>query len=84
MHFYNKKKDLLILGESPTQVLHGTTLSAEKNYSIGFTEQYKKFCLSLHYNRVNSDDVEMMMFIMMLKFINSKEKIPKLMQLHYA
>ena len=27
---------------------------AETEYSINFTEQQKKFCLSLHYNGVNS------------------------------
>ena len=30
------------------------TLSAEKMYSINFTEHNKKFCLSLHYNGANS------------------------------
>ena len=29
-------------------------LSAEKMYSINFTEHNKKFCLSLHYNWANS------------------------------
>ena len=29
-------------------------LTAEKMYSTGFTEQNKKFCLSLHYNGANS------------------------------
>ena len=32
----NKKKDILILGEGPTQGLDGTTLTAEKKYSINF------------------------------------------------
>ena len=30
------------------------TLSAEKMYSINFTEHNKKFCLSLHYNGASS------------------------------
>ena len=30
------------------------TLTAEKLYSIKFTENNKKFCLSLHYNGANS------------------------------
>ena len=30
------------------------TLTAEKMYSINFTEKNKKFCLSLHYNGANS------------------------------
>ena len=29
-------------------------LTKEKNYSVNFTEQQKKFCSSLHYNGVNS------------------------------
>ena len=50
----NKKKDILIFGKSPTQGLDGTTLTAEKLYSINFTENDKKFCLRLHYNGANS------------------------------
>ena len=42
-------KNILILGKGPTQELEHT-LSAEKMYSINFTENNKKFCLSLHYN----------------------------------
>ena len=49
----NKKNDILILGKGPTQGLEHT-LSAEKMYSINFTELDKKFCLSLHYNGSNS------------------------------
>ena len=49
----NKKKDILILDKGPTQGLEHT-LSAEKMYSINFTENNKKFYLSLHYNRANS------------------------------
>ena len=49
----DKKKEILILGKGPTQGLEHT-LSAEKMYSINFTEHNKKFCLSLHYNGANS------------------------------
>ena len=49
----NRKKDILILGKGPTQGLEHT-LSAEKMYSINFTKENTKFCLSLHYNRANS------------------------------
>ena len=49
----NRKKDILILGKSPTQRLE-QTLTAEKMYSINFTVTGKKFCLSLHYNGANS------------------------------
>ena len=54
VHIDNKKKEILILAEVPTQGLDGTTLTAEKLYSINFTENNKKFCLSLHYNGANS------------------------------
>ena len=38
----NKKKEILVLGMGPTQGLEHT-LTAEKMYSINFTEQNKKF-----------------------------------------
>ena len=49
----SKKKDILVLGKSPTQGLK-QTLTAEKMYSINFTVTGKKSCLSLHYNGANS------------------------------
>ena len=49
----NRKKDTLILDKGPTQGLEHT-LSAEKMYSINFTKENTKFCLSLHYNGANS------------------------------
>ena len=48
-----RKKDILVLGRGTTQGLE-STLTAEKIYSINFTETKKKFCLSLHYNGANS------------------------------
>ena len=53
VHIDNKKKDILILGKGPTQGLEHT-LTAEKMYSINFTEKNKRFCLSLHYNGASS------------------------------
>ena len=52
-HIDNKKKDILILGESTTQGLKHT-LTAEILYSINFAKDNTKFCLSLHYIRANS------------------------------
>ena len=49
----NKKKNILILGKGPTQGLKHT-LTAEKLYSINFTKENTKFCLSLHDNGANS------------------------------
>ena len=34
--------------------MNNTTIYAEKLYSINFTEDNKKFCLSLHYNGASS------------------------------
>ena len=45
-HINNKKKDILVLGNGPTQGFENT-LTAEKMYSLNFTEKKKKFCLSL-------------------------------------
>ena len=76
----NQKKDILILGKGPKQGLEHT-LSAEKMYSVNFTENNKKFCLNLHYNGANSylfvngrDKAK----------INLKQKILKLQHLHYV
>ena len=52
-HIDNKKKDILVLGRRPTQILE-STLTAEKMYSINVTITKEKFCLSLHYNGGNS------------------------------
>ena len=40
-HIDNKKKDILVLGKGPTQGLEHT-LTAEKMYSINFTEKKEK------------------------------------------
>ena len=50
----DKRKDISILGEGPTQGLDDTTLTAEAKYSINFTQSGKRFVLSLHYNENNS------------------------------
>ena len=50
VHADNKEKDILALGEVPTQGLDDTTLTAEAKYPINFTESGK----SLHYNGSNS------------------------------
>ena len=52
-HIDNTKKDILVLGNGPTQGLEHT-LTAEKMYSINFTVTKKKFCLGLHYNGANN------------------------------
>ena len=54
VHVDNKGKDILILGKGPTQGLGEHSLTAEKMYSVNFTDHRKKCCLSLHYNGANS------------------------------
>ena len=56
-----EKKDILVLRKGPTQRSEDT-LSAEKKYSINFTEHNKAFCFNLHYNGANS-----------YSFVNGKE-----------
>ena len=56
-----RKKDILIIDIDSTQGLEHT-LSAEKVYSINFTENNKTFSLSFHYNGANS-----------YLFVNSRE-----------
>ena len=54
VHVDNDGKDILILGEGPTQGLDDTTLTAKAKYPISFTQSGKRFVLSLHYNGSNS------------------------------
>ena len=54
VHNDNRKKDVLSLGEGPTQGLDDTILTTEAIYLINFTQPNKRFALSLHYNESNS------------------------------
>ena len=47
-YFDNRNKDMLILGNGPTDGLDDTSLTRETEYSVNVTEQQKKFCLRLH------------------------------------
>ena len=42
-YFDNKKDDILILGKGPTDGLDDTTIAAEAEYTISFSEKQKKF-----------------------------------------
>ena len=53
-HDNNKKNNILVLIKDFVQRINGTTIYAEKEYSINFTENNKKNCSSLHYNGTNS------------------------------
>ena len=69
VHIDNEKKDILIIGNKQTNSSDDTSMAAEKEYSKNFTEPQKKFCLSLHYNQVNS-----YIFVNGVR-INSRQKI---------
>ena len=69
----NRKKDISVLGKGPTQGLE-LTLIAEKMYSINVTENNKNFCLSLHYNKENSD-----LFVNATEIIKFKSKDPEVL-----
>ena len=68
VHNDNRDKDILILGEGPTQGLGDTTLTAESKYFINFTQSVKRFVLSVHYNGSNS------FLLLVQKDMNSKHK----------
>ena len=46
-------KNVIIFGERPTQELDNTRLTAEGVYPVSFTQQNKRFILSLHFNETN-------------------------------
>ena len=73
----NKKKNILVLGKRPTQVLEHT-LTAEKIYSINFTAWNENFCLSLHYNGANN------YLLMVQKLTILKQKILKFYWVQYV
>ena len=54
VHANNKIKNILVLGKDFAQGLDNPKIYAEKLYSINFTKTNSKFCLSLHYNKINS------------------------------
>ena len=54
VHVNNKRIDILILGEEPTQWKDDTKLTAEAKYSINYAQPGNRFVLNLHYNGSNS------------------------------
>ena len=53
-HANNMANNVYVLGKDFIQGIQGTTLYAEKLYTTDFTQQDKRFVLSLHYNSDNS------------------------------
>ena len=73
VHVDNKGKDIVILGEGPTQGLDKIISIAEAKYPINFTESEKGFALSLHNNRSNS-----FLFANVTKVYHFKAKISEI------
>ena len=53
VHANNKARNILVLGKDYIEGIDNTTIYAEKLYSINFTENNEKVCLSLRYNGGN-------------------------------
>ena len=53
-HANNKTNNILVLSKDFTQGINGTTTYAKKLHSINFTENNKRFYLSLHLSGANS------------------------------
>ena len=53
-HDNNRANSMCILEKDFIQIINGTTLYAEKICTTDFTQQDKRFVLSLHYNGGNS------------------------------
>ena len=54
VYIADKNKDILTLGEGPTQRLDDAILTAEAKYPIDFTQARDWFVLSLHYDGSNN------------------------------
>ena len=48
VHVDSRNKNILVLGEGPTQGLDNATITTEVKYPINFTESGKRFVLSLY------------------------------------
>ena len=70
-----ESNQIWFLDKGVTHRLDNIALSVEKQYSINFHEQQRKVCLCM---------IIIICLLMVLKSINSKQKIMKLMQLHYV
>ena len=72
VHIDNKHRDILILGEGPTQGLEDTTLTAKAKYPIDFMQSERRFILIY-----TITEVIVSYLLMLQKYINSKQKIQK-------
>ena len=54
MHVHNRKKNISVFGNGLTDELGDITLTTETEHAISFSEEWRKFCLSLQCNGINS------------------------------
>ena len=54
VHVDNSKKEILDLGEGPTNGLDDTTIMTDAKYSVNISNHRNKICLSLHYSAANN------------------------------
>ena len=66
------RKKVLDLGKSPTERLNDTTLIAEAEYSINFSKSQRNVCFVFIIM-----EVTVFYFLMLQKYITSKQKILK-------
>ena len=74
-HANNRANNIYVLGKDFTQGINKTTIYAEKMYKTDFTEQDKKFVLSLHYN--GDDSYLFVNGVQQLKFKTKSSKIKR-------
>ena len=72
VHVDNKSKDIVILGERPTQELDDSTLTEEAKDPTNFTQSIKRFVLSY---TIREGTVSYL--LPLLKYITLKQKIWK-------
>ena len=53
LHAHDRKKDILVLDERPTNGLDDTLTTREAKHSVNIAKSRKKLCLSLHCNATN-------------------------------
>ena len=76
VHANNKTRSNLDLGKDFIQAIDSTTIYAEKMYSINFTVDNKKVCLSLHFNGDDS-----YLFVNGKKFIKFRAKDSEIVEI---
>ena len=76
-HSNDRANNIYILGKDFIQGINGTIIYAEKMYKTDFTEQDKKFVLSLHYNGDSS-----YLFINGLQQLKFKNKDSEIKRVH--